>query len=395
MTNILPFPTARRRRGGRGFAAPNDGRLIGIELLRFAAALAVLIWHYQNFLIGSPGHPELVRAAQPLSFLLGPLYAYDNSGVELFWCLSGFIFTWKYIEPIHAGGVSFARFIWLRFSRLYPLHFATLLLVAGLNTVYFARHGEYFIYPINDLKHFLLNLGFASYWGFQADKSFNGPIWSVSVEILVYFLFFAATRVRRGNLWTDIGMTILASIAYAGMRRFAGIKLEVFGAITFFYIGAAACRIHAMLAPLPSKGRAIAATLGIVLVSSALVGTGVLKIAGASLAMFPAAILFFQLAVRPSSPRVAGAIEAVGNLTYASYLIHFPLQIAIVLVLDAVSIPAASLFYGPWLLPAYLLLVLGLSVPVFRWFERPMQTLLRGFGRPRYAAPRLPGAEPR
>ena len=373
----------------------NNDRLIGIELLRFGAAVAVLVWHYQNFLIGSPGHPDLVRGAQPLSFLLAPLYAYGNSGVELFWCLSGFIFTWKYIEPIHAGAVSFARFIWLRFSRLYPLHFATLLLVAALNAFYFARHGEYFIYPVNDLKHFLLNLGFASYWGFQADRSFNGPIWSVSVEILVYFLFFAVSRARRGNLWTDIGMTILASIAYAGLRRFAGIKLEVFGAVTFFYIGAATCRIHAMLIVRSDRRAAIATTLGIVLVSGALVGTGLLKIAGASLAMFPAAILAFQLAVRPSSARVAAAIEAVGNLTYASYLLHFPLQIALVLVLESLSIPASDLFYGPWLLPVYLILVLGLSVPVFQWFERPAQTLLRGFGRPRYATPRSPGAEAR
>ena len=173
MTNILPFPTARRRRGGRGFAAPNDGRLIGIELLRFAAALAVLIWHYQNFLIGSPGHPELVRAAQPLSFLLGPLYAYGNSGVELFWCLSGFIFTWKYIEPIHAGGVSFARFIWLRFSRLYPLHFATLLLVAGQRRDG-ADGGCYAVPEAHDLAAFTKRLHRARHIGqrrHRADRS--------------------------------------------------------------------------------------------------------------------------------------------------------------------------------------------------------------------------------
>ncbi len=363
----------------------NDHRLIGIELLRFAAAFGVLVWHYQNFLIGGPNPDSFVREAQPLWFLLAPLYAYGNSGVELFWCISGFIFTWKYLEPINAGGVSFGRFIWLRFSRLYPLHFATLLLAAALNGLYFARHGVYFTYAVNDLKHFLLNLGFASYWGFQADKSFNGPIWSVSVEILVYFLFFGVSRFRRGNLWTDIGMTILASVLYAGLRRFTGIKLEVFGAITFFYIGAAACRIHGMLASLPTnrQHRATAVLLGIVLVSCALVGTGVLKIAGASLAMFPAAILFSQLAIRPRGMRTAAAIGAVGNLTYASYLIHFPMQIAIMLVLESWSIPVGSLFYGPWLLPAYLTLVLGLSVLVFHGFERPAQNWLRGLGRRR------------
>jgi peptidoglycan/LPS O-acetylase OafA/YrhL len=361
------------------------GRLIGIELLRFVAALGVLVWHYQNFTIGAPGHPAVVLAAQPLYFLLAPLYTYGNSGVELFWCISGFIFTWKYLDTIASRRVSFGRFLWLRFSRLYPLHFATLLLVAGLNGLYFARHGEFFIYPINDLKHFLLNLGFASYWGFQADKSFNGPIWSVSVEILAYFLFFGVSRLGRGNLWTDIGVVILASIAYAGLRRFAGIKLEVFGAITFFYIGAAACRIHGVLVTLPAdrERRAGWGLLGIVLAACALVSTHVLNIAGASLVLFPAAILLSQLAIRPRTAGTAAAIGAVGNLTYASYLIHFPIQIAMVLVLEGWSIPAAGLFYGPWLLPAYLTLVLGLSVPVFHGFERPAQSWLRDFGRRR------------
>jgi peptidoglycan/LPS O-acetylase OafA/YrhL len=358
-------------------------RLIGIELLRFAAAFGVLVWHYQNFMIGAPDHRAVVMNAQPLYVLLAPLYAYGDHGVELFWCISGFIFTWKYLDTINSGRVSFGRFIWLRFSRLYPLHFATLLIVAGLNGLYFARHGEFFIYPVNDLKHFLLNLGFASYWGFQTDKSFNGPIWSVSVEILVYFLFFAISRRLRGNIWTDIGTIVLASIVYAGLRRFAHIKLEVFGAITFFYIGAAACRIHAVLVSLPTERQRRAAWVlaGIVLAACALVGIHVLNIAGASLVLFPAAILLSQLVVRPRAAETAAAIGAVGNLTYASYLIHFPLQIAIVLVLEQWSISAETLFYGPYLLPAYLTVVLGLSVPVFLGFERPAQNRLRGVGR--------------
>ena len=372
----------------------NHDRLIGIELLRFAAAFGVLIWHYQNFLIGAPDHPAVIMEAQPLYALLGPLYVHGASGVQLFWCISGFIFTWKYVDPINAGLVSFGRFMWLRFSRLYPLHLATLLLVALLNGLYFARHGAYFIYQINDLKHFLLQLCFASYWGFQADNSFNGPIWSVSVEILVYFLFFAIARRVRGTVWTDIGIIVVAAILYAALRRFADIKLEVFGATTFFYIGAAACRIHGWLIALPAARQRQAgwALLGIVLAAYGLVALHVLKMAGASLVLFPAAILLSQLAIRPRSQSAVAAIGAVGNLTYASYLIHFPLQIAIVLVLERWSIPAETLFYGPWLLPAYLILVLGLAVPVFHLFERPAQNRLRGFGRRRVKAAVGPGA---
>lgn len=361
----------------------ND-RLVGIELLRFAASLGVLVWHYQNFLIGAPGHPDLVVSAQPLYVLLAPLYAYGNSGVELFWCISGFIFTWKYLEPIAAGGISFGRFLWLRFSRLYPLHIATLVLVAFLNGLYYARHGSYFIYQVNDIRHFLLNIAFASHWGFQTDRSFNGPIWSVSVEILAYFLFFGISRLHRGSLWTDIGVIVLASIAYAGLRRFAGIKLEVFGAITFFYVGAAACRIYSALTAWSPDGqqRAITVLLGTVTAACALVGCGLLKIAGASLVMFPAAILLAQMAIRPRGARITAFIGTVGNLTYASYLTHFPVQIAIVLVLESAALPAEGLFYGPWLLPGYLILVLGISIPVFHRFERPAQVWLRGIGRP-------------
>lgn len=54
--------------------------------------------------------------------------------------------------------------------------------------------GSYFVYPNNDIKHFLLNLFFASSWSFESGHSFNGPIWSVSVEVLLHALFFFCSR---------------------------------------------------------------------------------------------------------------------------------------------------------------------------------------------------------
>ena len=46
------------------------------------------------------------------------------------------------------------------------------------------------IYKINDLYHFLLHLFFISGWGFQEGSSFNNPVWSVSVELVIYVFFF-------------------------------------------------------------------------------------------------------------------------------------------------------------------------------------------------------------
>ena len=54
------------------------------------------------------------------------------------------------------------RFLIRRFSRLYALHLATLLLVAALQAGYAAQHdGQTFVYGNNDVPHFLLQLAYA------------------------------------------------------------------------------------------------------------------------------------------------------------------------------------------------------------------------------------------
>jgi peptidoglycan/LPS O-acetylase OafA/YrhL len=84
---------------------------------------------------------------------------------------------------------SIAEFALLRLSRLYPLHFATLILVAFLQFAYMYSHGQFFLYR-NTPEAFVTNLVFGSNWFPWQTTTFNGPIWSVSVEIVVYFGFF-------------------------------------------------------------------------------------------------------------------------------------------------------------------------------------------------------------
>ena len=87
--------------------------------------------------------------------------------MDLFFALSGFIFFWLYAEAITERRVSAREFFVLRFSRLYPLHLATLLAVAAEQTLFLHLTGRYFVYGGNDGYHFLLNLGMASSWGFE------------------------------------------------------------------------------------------------------------------------------------------------------------------------------------------------------------------------------------
>jgi peptidoglycan/LPS O-acetylase OafA/YrhL len=69
------------------------------------------------------------------------------------------------------------------------------------------------------------------------------------------------------------------------------------------------------------------------------------------------------------------AIVAAGNMTYSSYLLHFPIQLVIVLCFAAAGRPVPV--YSGALFAVYLLTTLLLSYFTFRFFEAPAQRLIR------------------
>lgn len=75
--------------------------------------------------------------------------------------------------------------------------------------------------------------------------------------------------------------------------------------------------------------------------------------------------------------RAKGLIEALGNVTYSSYLVHFPLQAAAVLATDGLGIPRA-IYTSPWALLAFIAATFVLARLVYLGFEMPMQSRMRG-----------------
>jgi peptidoglycan/LPS O-acetylase OafA/YrhL len=75
------------------------------------------------------------------------------------------------------------------------------------------------------------------------------------------------------------------------------------------------------------------------------------------------------------TPRVQRIIEAAGNMTYSSYLVHFPFQllIAVGFAMSATPIP----FYDPAFFVAFVAATLMASRLIYRYFEAPAQALLR------------------
>jgi len=342
-------------------------KLLGLEVLRFLTAFAILVYHYRHFAFADKT-VGLVDDRLPLYRLLHVFYDGGPYGVWIFWCISGFIFFWKYRDAIADRSVGGWKFFALRFSRLYPLHIATLLLVALVQPLYFNLNGYFFVYQDNDLTHFLLQLLMASNWGFQDALSFDGPIWSISIEVLVYFFFFIMLLATRS--WLLNVVIIAACLTASG---------QIAACFAFFYAGGLAAM--ARRAMTPSVYRLAAESAGwlavIVFPLWAWQATkGHLESMDFLLLLTVTPILLFCLSrdiVMPAS--LQKVVEAAGNMTYSSYLLHFPIQLMAVVVFAIVRAPIPlydgtffGLFIGTTLLASYL---------TYRYFEAPAQNLIR------------------
>ena len=163
--------------------------LLWINAARGIATLSVLIFHYHLFYLGRYLDRSDIPSISsfPYSSLLWPIFTYGHWAVELFWIISGFVFSHVYRAKI----VSAWEFFSFRFARLYPLHFACLLYMAILQILSLNLVNHWQIYGNNNLRHFFLQvIMMPNTLKFSRGLSYDGPILSVSIEVVAYFIFF-------------------------------------------------------------------------------------------------------------------------------------------------------------------------------------------------------------
>src|SRR6266853_3180955 len=178
----------------------NKVRLVDLDSLRGIAALAVVLWHYRVHF-----------QATPLFEMLAPFYLRGFLAVDFFFVLSGFVLARTYWRGARRSFL--IRNVLERVARLYPLHFATLLVVAiGQWLLVKQLNENQFIYQFNDLYHFALNLGLINYLGLQEGYSFNGPSWSISTEFFVNIIFLIVILFPRRVALATFFALMLASV---------------------------------------------------------------------------------------------------------------------------------------------------------------------------------------
>ena len=385
-------------------------RLHALDTLRGIAALAIVVWHWQHFYaISGVWPPGWDHTAQPFYWALKPLYDAGWAAVDLFFALSGFIFFWLYAPAIRNRAMSFGKFAWLRFSRLYPLHFVTLIGVAILQYYFHKATGHFFIYQINDAQHFASALIMAQQWlPPSTEQYFNGPAWSVSIEVLLYCIFFVLCRVGLRGGWWSLLVSVIAIpllwwnefIARGMMGFFLGGSLY---AVTEFVVARADAKRIA-------RGLCIAELVAWVLLvidcyfsplhNMAYWIAGHISDDAGEWYIGDSDNVFLLLFIYTVSPLTILALALhervlkgnwqrfsfVGDISYSTYLLHFPMQLSLALIAAHFALTPAFFENGVALFVFYAVLI-GLCALSFNAFERPMQAWLRGLSHKRSPAP--------
>lgn len=352
-----------------------------LDLLRFAACVMVLFWHYVHFFYIEPGVPVSGWASsqQPFYRQFPLFYQYGGLGVQLFWTLSGFVFFALFPRKIRSGELTARRFAVDRFSRLYPLHVFSLLAVCSLVWLLRRGIGNDGIYPCNDTYHFILNLFFVPYVLPHQGWSFNAPVWSVSLELIAYVVFFVFARWCKPTLFKVGCIAAVFALLKPWPAAFPS-GGQINQCLFFFFSGGG---VFLLLRTCSRYIHALAAYLLLVAAGGWLCGSGMAAAICTRLGLHWLSGWILFLVLLCSFPfslpgRLPSVCVHLGNLTYAVYMLHVSIQLSLMFVVKVVlGKNMADIAVSLWFFLFYLAAVLVVAEVVYRYFELPAKLRLR------------------
>lgn len=363
-------------------------RLYLLDLARAFAAITVVLQHYQHFYIYKyNGVSEVFdRSTQPFFNLISFAYNFGSQAVPFFFMLSGFIFFSYYYKKILHRKINFKNFVILRLSRLYPLHFLTLMLTVFFQLIYIKYINNYFIFEENNIRNFFEHLFLIQEWPFIGGNSinaFNAPSFSISVEIFLYISFFFISLNYAKNLKQTLIITLIALITYSLIRSTLAL-----GFLLFFLGGFLYYLLIKIRENLIDKRMLV---ITILLIINLVVFSRSLN--------YPFLILQFELApfvgdrlmvllyfikfplviinlcvIQFFFKNIGKKFQILGDISYTIYLVHFPIQI----IFHLINLRFFKIGYDQnMLFILFILLVILFSYITYKYFELPLKNKMR------------------
>lgn len=288
-------------------------RFVALDSLRGICACMIVLLHFDTF-----GH--ISRSAFVEN---GFLF------VDFFFVLSGFVIAASYGDRL-GDGYPPGKFMLLRLGRVYPLHLVMLVLfvIWEFATMGIARPSGRL--PFSD--GYTVGMIFANLALIQTfvgnPTSWNGPAWSIAVEVWTYLVFAIGFRFL-GRLLVPVALLLAIACTFY-LPTVSDRYLNVFHEGAFarcligFSLGVVTFRLHRHL------GITLGTTLATILEVFAVIATVVMvSAAGASVLslavppLFAIVILIFaQQSGMVSRLLVLRPFEFLGKISYSIYMVH-------------------------------------------------------------------------
>ncbi|HDR8931676.1 TPA: acyltransferase [Burkholderia vietnamiensis] len=340
--------------------------LPALTSLRFFAAAAIVALHAAQV----PGFPSSNFGGFTL-----------NHGVSFFYVLSGFILQYSYRDR----EIQWSQFFTLRVARIWPLHVCALALALALRWSDLTSwiHANMSAWSLASVV-FLLQAwspSSATYFGI------NGVAWSLSVEMFFYACFPLLTVAFRRRPWLALVAMLAVRVAYIygtwsveALHEYSGglYTINPMSRILEFAIGIFAtemwmrARERSVRAPATLEIGALAAVALADLATMPIVNQlwgFIPPVRTTAYVMAPDVAIAVMLCVFASGRGMVSRALAyrplmwLGQISFAIYLVHQPIQWAVSSLLQAI---------GPW---GMLLVSVAMSIAVgaaaHRFIEKP------------------------
>src|ERR1041384_49004 len=199
--------------------SPGRTRLRGIDALRGAAALGVVVYHAVDQSAQALPHNFLQYPAR----LVQVASSFGYIGVFLFFVISGFCIHLQWARSKAAGVEPEIRFIpfWKRrIRRLYPPYLIALLLfmLAAASTTGI-KLTQFFFYDLGMHLLMLHNLDA------KMAYTINGVFWTLAIEEQLYLAYFLLLFIRiRWGWGVTLGVCLLARLGWMGFSHIIWLK---------------------------------------------------------------------------------------------------------------------------------------------------------------------------
>ncbi len=292
---------------------PAKHRYQVLDSLRGICACMVILFHFHT--VGWISNLSLVRD----SWLF----------VDFFFVLSGFVIATAYRRRL-ADGFSIGAFMGLRLGRIYPMHLFVLGLFLAVQLALLAKGGSGAAFQGHmTIPELLASLTLTQTFVLPIGVVWNGPSWSIAVEMWTYLVFAIIFRRFAARLSLTVVSAIIAisSCAYIAIVHGGDMDAFHYGAFFRCLYGFALGVIGAAWYPQgPGRGAAVAtaielAAVALVILVIATVGTGPFSMVAPPL--FLALILVFAGEHGLLSAGLKTRFPLLlGELSYSIYMVH-------------------------------------------------------------------------